>query len=253
MTYNTRELKLTRKQLQILHIVFKFRFVTSILLAQYLTTDKGSLYKRLKILLNMGLLVKDYDPHWRIDRNPAEYSLSPVALKLLREEGLDAKTLHSMYNNKRILRSARQQCLDIMQLTCALKQQYGDEFYYYTANDLARQDEFPIPRPSLYLTRVEPSSELSNGYFIELYHTAQPFIVRARFKALLQHFDDEGWPDGEYPILLFILETERQEKNFSKFAQATLDSAGIDELTVHATTFEKFLSSSSLESIKTTA
>ena len=253
MIYNIREIKLTRKQSQIIHIVFKFRFIALTSLSEYLSTDKGSLFRRLKILVDMGILVKDYDPHWRIDRKPAEYSLSPLALKLLRKEDLDTKTLHSMYNNKRILRSARQHCLDIMQLTCTLKQQYADEFYYYTANDLAGQREFPIPRPSLYLTRVKPSSELTNNYFIELCHTAQPFIVRARFKALLQHYDDEGWPDGEYPILLFILETERQEKNFSKFAQATLDSAGIDELTVHATTFEKFLSSSSLASIKTTA
>ena len=249
MAHNINDLKLTSKQLNLLHIVFKFRFVTSTLLSQYRNTDKDSFNKRLQLLVNMKLLVKDYDPKWRIDRRPAEYSLSTLAIKLLREEGLHEKTLHSMYNNRLIKQSTRQRILVIMQLTVILKQSYRDQFYYYTANDLAGQREFPLPRPSLYLLRVEPQTGLPNDYFIELCHTMQPFAFRARFKELLQHYDDEGWQDGKYPSLLFILETERQEKTFGSFVQESLDSAGIDDLMVYTTTHEKLISSITSRSI----
>ena len=77
----------------------------------------------------------------------------------------------------------------------------------------------------------------------------QPFAFRARFKGLLQHYHDAGWQHGEYPTLLFILETERQEKTFGSFVQESLDSAGIDDLMVYTTTHEKLISSTTSRSI----
>ncbi len=229
---------LTTKQQHLLNIVFKFRFTTSNLTAQYRNTDKDSLNKSLQKLVDLDYLHKEYQPSWRIDRKPAQYSLTSQAIKLLRDQGVHEKTLHGMYNNKKISDTHIQRCLEIMSSTIALRALYNQDFHYYTANDLASDAEFPLPRPSLYLSRIDQDENMPNEYFFELCHRLQQFAVRERYKQLLQHYDEEGWDNGHYPTLLFVLETSRQEQAFAKFVLESLDSAGIDDLMVFTTTFK---------------
>lgn len=229
---------LTTKQQHLLNIVYKFRFTTSTLTAQYRNTDKDSLNKSLQKLVDIGYLHKEYKPSWRIDRKPALYSLTSQAIKLLREQGLHEKTLHSMYNNKKISETHIQRCLEIMSSAIALRELYNQDFHYYSANDIASDSEFPLPRPSLYLSRVNPDENMPNEYFFELCHRLQQFAVRERYKQILQHYDEEGWDNGQYPTLLFVLETPRQEQAFAKFVLESLDSAGIDDLKVFTATYK---------------
>jgi DNA-binding MarR family transcriptional regulator len=241
MTKKPSQILLTSKQLHLLNIVYKFRFTTSTLIAQYRATDKDSLNRTLQKLVDLKYLHKEYQPSWRIDRKPAQYSLTSKAIKLLQEQGVNYKTLHSMYNNKMISKSHIHKCLEIMSVTIALKHLYAEDFHYYTANDLASDLEFPLPRPSLYLNRIDSTTNKQNEYFLELCHTLQPFAFRARFKELLQHYDEEDWDNCQYPTLLFVLETPRQEQAFGKFVLESLDSAGIDDLQVYTSTYRALM------------
>jgi hypothetical protein len=233
--------KLSNKQLHTLKIIFKFRFVTSSLLAIYRGVNKNSLNRMLQNLVDQKYIIKQYDNSYRIDRKGARFSLAPTAITwLMKNSDLNHKTLHAMYNKSEepfVLQS-----LAVMETAISLKETYPDIFYVYSASEISRDIDFPKPRPHLYLRRIETGDQKLNEYFVELHHTNQPFLIRQRFKELIQHYDDEGWPDGEYPGLLFILGTARQETSFARFAREVLDAAGIDDLRVLTTTYKALVS-----------
>jgi len=233
--------QLNAKQIQLLKTIYKFRFTTLSLLAQYRNSDKSSLNRNLQRLVDQQYLIKQYNNSYRIDRKGARFSLAPKAITwLMKNSDLNHKTLHAMYNKSEepfVLQS-----LAIIEAAISIKETYPDTFYIYSASEIARDIDFPKPRPHLYLRRIETDDQKTNEYFIELHHTNQPYLIRQRFKELVQHYDDEGWPDGNYPGLLFVLGTARQESSFARFAREVLDGAGIDDLQVLTTTYKALVS-----------
>ena len=228
--------KLNAKQIQLLKTIYKFRFITLSLLARYRHSDQSSLNRNLQRLVDQKYLIKQYDNSYRIDRKAARFSLAPTAITwLMKNSDLNHKTIHAMYNKSEepfVLQS-----LAVMETAISLKETYPDTFYIYSASEISRDIDFPKPRPHLYLRRIETDNQKKNEYFVELHHTNQPYLIRQRFKELVQHYDDEGWPDGGYPGLLFILGSARQETSFARFAHEVLDAAGIDDLKVLTTTY----------------
>lgn len=240
--------KVSSKQLHTLKIVFKFRFVTSSLLAEYRGVNKNSLNRMLQNLVEAKYLTKQYDNSYRIDRKGARYMLAPKGITyLLKNTDLSKKALHAMYNTK--TESFIQHCLTTFQLANHIKQTYPDEFHIYSATEIASDIDFPLPRPHLYLRRQETSDTRPNEFFVELHHDSQPFLIRKRFNKLLEHYDDEGWPDGDYPTLVFVLASDRQAKTFLEYTQSVFESTGIDDVVVHAVGWDNIVSdgSSALE------
>lgn len=233
------ERNLSAKQVRILKILFKFRFATSSLVAAYRGVNKNSLNRMLQNLVDQKYITKQYNNSFRIDRKGARFSLAPKAITWLKKNSdLNSKTLHSLYNNHRVEESFILLSLDIMQAAICLRAAYPDIFYIYSASEIAGDTDFPKPRPHLYLRRIEEDATKTHEYFMELCHTKLPFMTKKRFKEFVQHYDEEDWPDGTYPTLLFILNTPRQEKAFAQYALEVLDSAGITELQVLTTTYE---------------
>ena len=202
--------KLNAKQIQLLKTIYKFRFITLSLLAQYRHSDQSSLNRNLQRLVDQKYLIKQYDNSFRIDRKGARFSLAPTAITwLMKNSDLNHKTLHAMYNKSEepfVLQS-----LAVMKTAISLKETYPDGFYLYSASEISRDIDFPKPRPHLYLRRIETGDQKLNEYFVELHHTNQPFLIRQRFK-------------------------------FARFAREVLDAAGIDDLRVLTTTYKALVS-----------
>ena len=229
--------KLSSKQLHTLKIIFKFRVVTSSLLATYRGVNKDSLNRMLQNLVDQKYIKKQYNSSYRIDRKGARYSLASKGITYLaKNTDLSKKTLHSMYNQKS--ESFINHCLTTFQLANHIKQAYPDEFFIYSSTEIAGDGDFPLPRPHLYLRRQEPNDTKPDEFFIEINHDSQPFLVRKRFSKLLEHYDDEGWPDGDYPTLLFTLANDRQAKTFLEYTESVFESTGIDDIKVLAVSLE---------------
>lgn len=236
--------KLSIKQLQTLMIIFKFRFITSSLLAEYRGVNKNSLNRLLQNLVDQKYLKKQYDNSYRIDRKGARYSLAPKAITyLIKNTDFPQKTLHAMYNAK--TEGFIQHCLTIAQIANGLNASHPNEFYIYSSTEISGDSDFPLPRPDLYLRRREPSETKPSEFFIELHHDSQPFLVRKRFNKLLEHYDDEGWPDGDYPALIFILASDRQAKTFLEYANSVFESTGIDDIELYALSLDGLLEGAS--------
>ena len=229
--------KLSSKQLHTLKIIFKFRVVTSLLLATYRGVNKDSLNRMLQNLVDQKYIKKQYNDSFRIDRKGARYSLaSKGIIYLTKNTDLSKKALHAMYNQKS--EAFIKHCLTTFELANHIKQAYPDQFFIYSSTEISGDSDFPLPRPHLYLRRQEPNDTKQNEFFIELHHDSQPFLIRKRFNKLLEHYDDEGWPDGDYPSLLFILSSDRQAKTFLEYTKSVFESTGIDDVKVFVTSLE---------------
>lgn len=244
MTIPKKRNTLNAKQLHILKLTYKFRFITAPLLAEYkgLNSRHGT-YMALERLLTQGCLMKRSDNNKDFSNRGTRYGLAPEGYKVLQEHGFQKELFHTMYSNKSVTEGFIDHLIDTMRVYLYINTTYPETFEIFTRTELASYEAFPSPRPDFYMRHNETSAE----YFLELFHDAPPKNARKRLDDLLEHYDQEGWEQDSYPTLLFVLADGRTEGYFTEYAKKVLDNTGMeDEITVLTTTM-KALSGSTKE------
>lgn len=229
--------KLNDKQTRLLVLLYKFRFITAPLLTEYLGLKSNSVIRNLKVLLEQQYISWKYDLSYKIDRKPALYFLDKKGIALLKDmPDIDNAVLHSYYKNKALTEETQQHYLDVLATYNALQATYDTAYYMFTRSELTSFDDFPEHAPDLYLRKTDDTQE----YFITLAHDVQPFLTRKRLAEYVEHSEEEGWPSGTYPTLLYVFKSNAHEEQFLTYAASVLDSAGIttDELQIGATTIK---------------
>src|SRR5689334_17946866 len=93
--------KPTTKQLEILRLFYRFRFLTSNHLSIMLDlnrTNPNQIHQRLQILIKNKYLDRHYDGKYKIQGKPAEYYLVEDGIKALKQymrDKCDDKVLHN--------------------------------------------------------------------------------------------------------------------------------------------------------------
>ena len=219
--YNT----LNDKQLYILKLAYKFRFLTAPLLTEYKgLKSRHSMYMTLELLAKQGYLLrrKDLTP---FSNKGIRYCLAPKALPILRAEGLNDQVLHTMYRNKTVLEEFIDHQTTVLKLYIALR---DSKLHIFSKTEQYVFEDFPQPKPDLFIRRIKPLKTKPSLYFLELYHDQPLFITKKRLKALITHYDTE-WPDSNYPTLLFVLANERTTQSFQMYAANLLEDLGMEE------------------------
>src|ERR1039457_3276306 len=99
----SRRNKLNVKQIQILKLLYKFRFVTGNLVAEHKGIRRSAVNNGFTILLDQELIARHYDVSYKIQGKGASYYLTPKAVRLLRDSyKLNETTLCTMLKNKRL-------------------------------------------------------------------------------------------------------------------------------------------------------
>jgi len=225
--------KLNAKQLHILTLIYKFRFISIPLLTEYQNLkSQTTLLRNLKILEEQGYIGRRFDLTFKIDRKPAYYYLAAKGIAVLKDDPrFDSGVLHSYYKNKNVSESFMQHSVDVLAVFNSIKSIYADSFDIFSKPELATFDDFPENKPDLFLRG-------KNEYLIMLAHDLQPFLTRKRLAEYIAHSEEDGWNSGVYPILLFIFADGTNETRFLGYAKSALEGAGIDsdELRIGATT-----------------
>jgi hypothetical protein len=239
----TKHNTLNDKQLYILKLAYKFRFITAPLLAEYKDLkSRHSMYMTLELLAKQGYLLRRKD-NTPFSNKGIRYGLAPKALPILRAEGLDEQVLHTMYRNKTVLEEFIDHQTTVLKLYIALR---DPKLHIFSKTEQYVFEDFPQPRSDLFIRHIKPLKSKPNLYFLELYHDQPLFIIKKRLKALIAHYDTE-WPDPNYPTLLFVLADERTAKNFQKYADSLLEDMGMEEeIGVLTTTLTELLNGGNL-------
>ena len=233
---------LNSKQIHLLKLTYKFRYVTSSLIASYRGTSKVSANKSLKILLDQGYLGRKYNNKYRIAGKGPRYYLLPKSLKVLRgEPNISPKALHNMYKSKSLSSKFIDHNLDVFGVYLVLRDKHPKIFDIFTRVELTPYDYFPRPKPDLYLNKHNETGDLTNEYILDIFTNVPLFIIKKRVNDLIRHYDLGDWEaetETDYPAILLVCANTRTENSLRSYIYETLDDKGIDELRIYTTSLK---------------
>lgn len=214
--------KLNAEQLEVLGLLHKFRFGSNDLIAQYFgKKDRSFVFKRLSILLELGLICKRFDSSYRIQGRPAAYYLTPAGARMLQEqrESKDVINVKAIYKDKTVSEQFVQHSLDLLAIYNRLRTQYGDRLKFFTKANLNREqfDYFPQPLPDAYIRLRLGGDE--KQFFLDMYYDDQPFFTAVRkIKHHADYAEEGDWEETgtDLPAILCVCESASLQKRLQK-------------------------------------
>lgn len=236
---------LTKKQLELLLIIFRFRFITSFDLSNYLgqSVKSGGSQRRLERLLELGYVKKRYDGNYKIQGRAAEYFLSPKAISALNNtyNNLSPAELHLVYSRVKASDRFVDRSIKILQINNKLKSIYGDNLNFVTKPQLNVEDYnyFPSPLSDAFFS-LNNEVDSKKHFFLEYFDNNASIGIHGR-KILnyMKYKEAGGWDDTdlEFPAVVIICQSqsmlrrtekrtrfyERQEESDIKFLLIDFD------------------------------
>lgn len=226
--------KLNTEQLEVLELLYKFRFGSNDLFANYFgKKDRSFVFKRLSILLDQGLIGKRFDSSYRIKGKPAAYYLLPAGARVLQESRPDRPiNIKAIYKDKTVSEDFVNYCFEVFSLYCQLKRTYGDSIKFITKSQLAnRYDYFEDFVPSVYIRLNVDGSE--KHFFLEYLQNSKPFFtILRRLGQYIEYADSGEWEAGtnsDLPKVLLVCDNPSLQKRLLKKASRIFADAG-DEI-----------------------
>ncbi len=221
---------LNNKQLHLLRLIYKFRFVGVSLVQEIQNIkDKSTTYNRLKVLEDQGYIGRNYESGYRLLHKPACYYLLPKGIAQLKHQpGIGPKALHAMYKNRAVSDSFINQCINTFKVYTVFRKLYP-EYSFFTKSELADLDYFPKQLPDAYL---QPSDGAGQEYFLDNLETgAQFFLIKRKLAGYIEHYESEAWQhesDKDYPSVLLVCSTPSMEASLHKHIPKLLHASGAE-------------------------
>ncbi|HET7302738.1 MAG TPA: replication-relaxation family protein [Candidatus Saccharimonadales bacterium] len=206
---------LNNDQLTVLGLLYKFRFGSSDLIAEYFEKPKGVyMYKRLNILVDRGLVGKRHEASYRLKGWPVAYYLTPDGYRVIQELYKEDSKVPLAYKSLRVSDEHMAHCLALFKLYNTFKKQYGDNLKFFAKNDMGELDYLPAVKPDAYL-------EL-NGvpFFLDFCSSGQVAAIRNKLRAYANWIDENEY-DADFvtPVLLVVGANEAIAKKASNVYQ----------------------------------
>lgn len=225
MEASQKEQKITTQQQRILKSLFKFRFISAQLLAQVMGISRQGVYQALEALVVMELVSKVYEKEYRIDRKPAYYYLNKQGVTVVRRL-LDVKesVVHALYKNDQASPEFIDHCLVAARCYTLIGRSLPGDTNIFTKPEINRFLQFPKNRPDLYIRTPDGREAM-----IVIINDKPLYITRKRLDEIIKHSEDEGWGDGDYPRICFILKHGNDKNSFLYTTRKKLEAMGMDE------------------------
>lgn len=238
--------KLNASQLEVLYLLYKFRFGSNDLFAQYFgKKDRSFVYKRLAILLDQELIGKRFESSYRIKGKPAAYYLEPEGARRLQEAKNIEINIKSLYKDKTVSEQFIRYRMELFAIYNQLRSQYGDALKFFTATELNKEefDYFPHPLPDAYI-RLKAGHK-NKQFFLDVFHDDQPYFVAVRkILQYIKYDEDAEWSvtDTNLPTILALCESPSLAKRVQKRMAKALNDSWSDKLGFAVTTKAALLS-----------
>lgn len=233
---------LKQGQIDILELIYKYRFVSRQLLATSLGIKPGSsLHEKLGVLVKHGLVQKRLEPKLKLQGAPAAYYLTPTGLRFLQalpgHEYISEAVIKGSYRDGTLRQPFVNHTLCVYAVTNALKAFYPN-LKVFMPRDMRQYPDFPDSLPDAYISLKSDNKPLR--FFLDIIPDNLPSKpLFQRITKYAEFFEDGGWDEmsNEYPTLLFVGETGTTERRMRRIIKAALYKAELDEeLTVLTST-----------------
>lgn len=237
--------KLTPKQLEILLLLYRYRFLDRTHIQRFLHhKDPKRINTWLKDLTDKNIIGRKYSRKLKENTKPAIYHLATKSRRILLERNdANEKLLKRVYREKTRSQRLIDHCLLVADIHFLLlsKLRKNEKLHFFTQTDLVNHYYLPYKRPDAYIA-VEGEKE-TKRYFLEIIDEGTPrFLLRSRIASLIEYFDEKTWykktnhPD---PALLFVCPNSTLKSFLYRHISQVLEEEAEDELQFYLTSKEQ--------------
>lgn len=234
---------ITTKQLHILLLLYKFRFLTSNQFQIIFNHKSISLINEwLKDLVDKGYIVSSYSRKIRSENTkPATFHLaSPARHILKKEKDIEMAALHLIYKEKKMGKKFIDHCLTLADIYLFFKRQQkgNEELKFFTKTTLTKFTYFTDPVPDAYI--VIKDSQGTRRYFLDLFDEYTPsFVYRKRIRQYLEYSRIGEWEantnNSPLPQIYFVCPNETARKHVYYYGKSVIEKS-FEEVTLFVTT-----------------
>jgi hypothetical protein len=206
------EPSLNKYQLELLKLLYTFRFATVDLITINLgLKNRANVDSRLNNLRRLGYISRKFSTSYRLIGKPAVYYLQPKAFPILRKrDNISTSVLRNMYKNSKASQRFINHSLSIFKAYISLKGCYKSKLWFFTGNDLklAEFEYFPKPLPDGFLSmKFSSSVKGKRKYFFLIFCSSHipSFVHLKQLKSLIDYRSSEEWEQTTKTSLSGIL------------------------------------------------
>lgn len=225
MDVSEKKVKLTGQQQRVLKLLFKFRYISTQLLADVMGIGRRSVYEVLEVLVEKGLVDKVYEKDYRYAKKPAYYYLNKPGVTTVRKL-MDVKesAVHALYKNAEASEEFINHCLTAATCYISIIRFLPEVSEIFTKSEINRFKQFPKNRPDLYIRTADGREAV-----VILVDDKPSYIICKRLDEIITHSEDVGWDDSDYPYICFVLKDVSAKNSFLYTTRKKLEGAGFDE------------------------
>lgn len=223
-------MRLTKRQQDILYLLYRFRFLTSSHIQQFLNhKNHHRIHTWLTSLSANAYIHRFYTPQTLEERSkPAIYCLATKATTILKQNNkTDRIILRGIYREKYRSKRFQNHCFLLAELHFLIQQKAKTEqktCKFFTKVDLVHYPYFPKPLPDAYY--VLQDAKEPTRYFVEIIDDGTPrFVLRKRIQQYVTYFENGEWQaytKQPFPTVIFICPHKKLQKYLSSFISKTL-------------------------------
>ena len=235
---------LNEKQLLILKVIYKFRFINVELM---LKPDTGvsfqAMHKRLKVLLEHEYIFRMYSAKDRQMNRSASYCFAPKGIKALGgQPNINPSVLHAAYRDRTASEEFIEKSLQIFRLYRRFEKLYPGRFSILTKSETTGYDYYPNRLPDIHLQDKRGGED----FFLDIVEIGfKPIVLRQKLSGYSSHCDEGTWEEvtgKDYPRLLLVCATPGIERSLQRRVPRWLNN---EEITAYTSSYKALLNSKS--------
>lgn len=217
----TQTSKLKDRQLEILMLLYRFRFLNRIQIQKLLNHKNHTLVIHwLNELVKTKHIVSEFKR--QLGNVPSVYFLGTNGRKeLMKKSDIKHKLLKRVYQEKKASSSFKNHCMavaDIYLSLLTLVKKNNAKLSFYTTVDLTDMKYLVLPHPDVFLSIQQ--KELTKRYFLDVFNLqASEKWLYKRVKQYFKYYEEQYWQDhnkNQFPEIIFVCFDEKTKKNLIK-------------------------------------
>lgn len=232
---------ITKQQLDILKLLYRFRFVNSRQVQLNLNQKNQRQARRaLDALLRRQYIGRRYSAEDSLRGRYATYFLRSEGIRLLRghQPGVSSRILHNIHKDQKASNKFARHQLGVGDCDLEFARLYGDRLEFFTRSELADYDYLLSPPPDAFMRLREGA--VIKRFFLECYESNTPFsVLQQRVRAYLDYAGEGVWEDAtdtKLPAVLAVCESKALQHKLLKAIRREFSYGSAATLPIYTTT-----------------
>lgn len=232
------------KQLEILILLYKFRFLNRTQIQKMLNHKYfNTIILWLNDLTNKKYIVREFNK--KFASQPSVYFLDKLSIiKLKGRDGIKNNLLAKVYKSKTLTQRFRRHCMflaDIYLSLLDLTKNSNAKLHYYTKTQINGMRYMILPEPDAYFA-IEDAKKNIKRYFLDVFDYPAPKVeLKKRVEQYFNYYEENYWQDNTghpFPEVIMVCPDIRSKINLTKIVKDYLSSEW-SEILFYVTTWDE--------------